>query len=115
MLLKRSYGGRTVTTRTTEFVDSRSDILLQTADILASRTRRCFQDTIFDNQTAADLGRLQIVQSRQGARQVVKIISLTQHKQSNSQALLHRLNLMNDNARAMFPRDIYGHHDRGGG
>jgi hypothetical protein len=90
--------------KTTEFVDSKSDILLQAADILANRIRRCFQDIIFDDQTAANLGRLQIVQSRQGARQVVKIISLTKHEQSNSQALLHRLKLMNDNARTMFPR-----------
>jgi hypothetical protein len=81
--------------------------LLQAADILANRIRRCFQDIIFDDQTAANLGRLQIVQSRQGARQVVKIISLTKHEQSNSQALLHRLKLMNDNARTMFPRSLY--------
>jgi hypothetical protein len=93
--------------KTTEFVDSKSDILLQAADILANRIRRCFQDIIFDDQTAANLGRLQIVQSRQGARQVVKIISLTKHEQSNSQALLHRLKLMNDNARTMFPRSLY--------
>jgi hypothetical protein len=93
--------------KTTEFVDSKSDILLQAADILANRARRCFQDVTFDDQTAADLGRLQIVQARQGAQQVVKIISLTNHKQSSSQSLRHRLKLMNTSARTMFPRALY--------
>jgi len=87
----------------TQFVDSRSDILLQAADILANRIRRCFQETAFDDQTAASLGRLQIRQSRQGVPQVVKIITLTNHEQTNSDAVVHRLNLMNGSARAMFP------------
>jgi hypothetical protein len=93
--------------RAVKFVDSKSDILLQAADILANRLRRCFQDDKLDDQTAASLGRLQIVQSRRGTRQVVKIIALTNHEQSYSQTLLHRLKLMNDSARAMFPRSFF--------
>jgi hypothetical protein len=93
--------------RAVKFVDSKSDILLQAADILANRTRRCFQDDKFDDQTAESLGRLQIVQSRRGTRQVVKIIALTKHQQSYSQVLLHRPKLMNDSARAMFPRSFH--------
>jgi hypothetical protein len=90
----------------TQFVNSRSDILLQAADILANRIRRCFQDVSFDDETAVNLGRLQIRQARQGARQVVKIITLTEHEQINSDVVLHRLKLMYDSARAMFPRSI---------
>ena len=86
--------------KTTEFVDSKSDVLLQAADILANRIRRCFQDIVFDDQTAASLGRLQIGQGRQ----VVKIITLTKHEHIDvSEALLRRLKLLNNNARAMFP------------
>lgn len=87
----------------TRFVNSRSDILLQAADILANRIRRCFQDVNFDDQTAVSLGRLHIRRSRQGARQVVKLITLTDHDQTNSDIVLHRLKLMHGSARAMFP------------
>jgi hypothetical protein len=92
--------------RTTKFVDSKSDILLQAADILVNRSRRCFQDDKLDDETATSLGRLQIIQSRQGSRQVVKIITLTNHEQSSSKALIHRLELMNASARSMFPRSL---------
>lgn len=91
----------------TQFVDSKSDILLQAVDILANRVRRCLQNDQFDDRTATSLGRLQIRQARQGTRQVVKIIALTNHERSHSPAFLRRLKLMNDSARAMFPRSIY--------
>lgn len=89
-----------------EFADSKSDILLQAADILANRIRRCFQEDSLDDRTTESLGRLQIIQSRQGTRQVVKIIALTNHQRSHSQTLLRRLALMNGSARAMFPRSF---------
>jgi Protein of unknown function (DUF3800) len=92
--------------RAVKFVDSKSDILLQAADILANRIRRCMQDETFDDQTAKSLGRLQITQSRQGMPQVVKIISLTKHGQDSSSAFRRRLKLMNDSARDMFPRSF---------
>ena len=90
----------------TQFVDSKSDILLQAVDILANRVRRCFQSDEFDDKTTTSLGRLQTSQARQGTRQVVKIIALTKHEQSYSPALLHRLGLMTDSARAMFPNQL---------
>jgi hypothetical protein len=90
----------------TQFVNSRSDILLQAADILANRIRRCFQDVTFDDQTAVSLGRLQIRRSRQGTNQVMKIITLTDHEQTTSDVVLHRLKLMYSSARSMFPRSM---------
>jgi hypothetical protein len=90
----------------TQFVNSRSDILLQAADILANRIRRCFQEVNFDDQTAVSLGRLQIRRSRQEAHQVVKIIMLTDREQISSDVVLHRLELMYGSARSVFPRSM---------
>jgi hypothetical protein len=87
----------------TQFVNSKSDILLQAADILANRVRRCLQDATFEDRTAMSLGRLQIRRSRRGAEQVLKIISLTAHEQARSDFVLHRLKLMYGSARDMFP------------
>lgn len=87
----------------TRFVNSKSDILLQAADILANRIRRSFQDAIFDDQTAISLGRLQIGRSRHGTPQPVNLITLTDHDEINSDVVLHRLKLMHGSARAMFP------------
>jgi hypothetical protein len=90
--------------KTAKFIDSKSDILLQAADILANRVRRCFQDDHFDDETTKSLGRLQIARARRGTRQVVKIIALTNHERCHSPDLLDRLKLMDDSARSMFAR-----------
>lgn len=92
--------------KSTQFVDSRSDIFLQAADILANRIRRCFQEAIFSDGTAASLGRLQIRQSRHGARQLVKLITLTNNQQADFGVVSSRLKLMYDSARGMFPHAI---------
>ena len=87
----------------TKFVNSKRDILLQAADILANRVRRCLQEPAFDDQTATSLGRLQIRRSRQGTEQPVKIISLTAHEQDSPDFVLHRLKLMYRSARSIWP------------
>jgi hypothetical protein len=93
--------------KTAEFIDSKSEILLQAADILANRIRRCLQGDAVTDKTAMNLGRLQISQSRQGKKpQVVKFITLTQSHQAHSQAFLDRLKLMNSDARSMFPTSL---------
>lgn len=88
------------------FINSKTDILLQAADILANRVRRCLQGDAVTDVTAVNLGRLQISQSRQGKRQVVKFITLTQSHPTYSQAFLNRLKLMNSDARGMFPKSL---------
>ncbi|MGV7218267.1 DUF3800 domain-containing protein [Bradyrhizobium sp. UFLA05-112] len=86
----------------TQFVNSKSDILMQSADILANRVRRCLQEPAMDDRAAAALGRMQIRRSRQGAEQVVKIISLTAHEQNTPEFVLHRLKQMYRSARSMW-------------
>jgi hypothetical protein len=90
-----------MTTERMAFVDSRSEVLIQTADILTSFLRRLLARKIIGNDVSQSLGRLQIYQSRRTKHpQSLRLLTLSDQAEGPSD-LFDTLRVMTRAARIM--------------
>jgi hypothetical protein len=86
----------------TEFIDSKSDILIQAADVLCSTARRAIQAADYDERLLRTLGRLQLYRRRGGILQSPSLISLSRGGTPNNPRLARRLGVMTEEGRLFF-------------
>lgn len=90
-------------TRATRFVDSKSDILIQAVDILASYCRKSLRLNKVDPELLRQVGRLQIRRSREGVRQSMNLLSIGSNLDVKNRRLLgKRMAIMTEASRGMF-------------
>jgi hypothetical protein len=90
-------------TQVTSFVDSKSDILVQAADILASYCRRSLRADKVDPELLRQVGRLQISRSRDGVQQSMNLLALGATAETFSDRKLgRRMAIMTGAARSMW-------------
>lgn len=87
------------------FIDSKSDILIQAVDILASFLRRVLSEEITDVSVVRLLGRLQIVRNQSGNLQSIKFVTLSNAKW-NENSLAKTVRLMTSQGRKMLLKNI---------
>jgi hypothetical protein len=91
-------------TNATTFVDSKSYILIQAVDILASYCRRSLRAADIDRGILQQVGRLQISRHRDGAAQSMNLLALGDPAQDVSNKKLgRRMAIMTRAARSMWP------------
>jgi len=87
----------------THFIDSKSDILLQAADVLASFCRRSLRLDKIDPDLLRDVGRLQIRRNREGVLQPMTLLALGSAGEAlRSKKIGRRMALMNAAARSIW-------------
>ena len=83
------------------FIDSRSDILLQSVDILTNFLRRLLMGRISDPAVTRALGRLQIHRRQEHIDQSIALIALTQSHPTGYEQLAGPLSTMSRAGRSM--------------
>jgi hypothetical protein len=94
-------------TEATSFVDSRSDILIQAVDVLASYTRRSLRSKSIDDEILRQVGRLQIHRKRGEVPQSLNLLSLgpiAEEKSVGGPELARRLRVVTGSARNLWRR-----------
>lgn len=87
----------------TQFADSKSDILLQAVDILASYCRRSLRADKVDPEVLHQAGRLQISRNRDGIQQCMNLLALGKTGETfSSRKIGRRMRIMNDAARSLW-------------
>jgi hypothetical protein len=92
-------------TEATLFVDSRSDILMQGVDVLASYARRSLRAASVDDETLRQIGRLQIHRKRGDTLQSINLLTLgpvSQETAIDGNELAHRVHTMTESARNLW-------------
>lgn len=89
-------------TKNMAFVDSRSELLIQAVDILASFLRRSLTGEVSGEHIAKALGRLQIYQKRKGRVQSLQILTLSGVRPTAPAELAKTVHRMTSAARIMF-------------
>jgi hypothetical protein len=75
--MARGYDIKKMVTERIEFVDSRSETLIQAVDILASFLRQLLGDKITDDEVACALGKLQIIRRQGEQPQSLKVLQIS--------------------------------------
>jgi len=96
----KGYDTRKLITDRVSFIDSKSDILIQAIDILASFMRRVLAEEITDPKIIECLGRLQILRKRGGVLQSIEFLSLADADRKNKE-LAKAVRLMTKYGRPM--------------
>ena len=94
------YDLKKILTDRISFVDSKAELLVQAADILASFLRRFLSRKVIGDEIASALGRLQILHNRNGQRQSLHIKTISRQPEGNTD-LYAALQPMTATARTM--------------
>jgi hypothetical protein len=94
------YDLKKILTDRISFVDSKAELLVQAADILASFLRRFLSRKVIGDEIASALGRLQILHNRNAQRQSLRIKTISRQPEGNTD-LYAALQPMTATARTM--------------
>jgi hypothetical protein len=97
----RGWDIKKMITQRLAYVDSRSEILIQAVDILASFLRRLLSREIEGNDIAHALGRLQIIKQQHGTPQSLQVLTISQKGGGGRSDLFKAVRSMTQAGRSM--------------